>query len=339
MTNQEKQIYAIQELVDKAKIAIEAGFGLNEIMDEFHKLASESGGNIGGDTDTFGSVTDQEYQNSKDSGVEYGGENDPNIGDEKRTGPRESNDMIQEASSNKPCVKCGMPTDSCTCMESAQPTMGKNPVKTNLGLDPQMDPTKRNAAFDMIVALVKDSGNMTREASHMEEIEIPFSDLKLDKSIDYHMSGRQQEVNMLVNKYLKTHVYPGNVRYTIARIEQSSNKFYVKILLFDNQIEHEGSFDTKDVKLNKVSIVKTNNLTKTAWKKRLVEVIGSNDDTGLVRCPIENSFLTRSCGTCPFAGNPKTYIVDGAVDCHFDEGAVWLNNLGVKEHNPINTSQ
>jgi len=335
MTNQEKQIKAMQVLVAKAKIAIETGLNHMEVVAEINKLADAD---TGGATN-FGSTADQEYANETTRGEDTAGENDPNKGDQRRTGPREPNDMVQEASSNKPCKDCGMPTDSCACMKSSQPTTGKNPANTVPGLDPQLDPTKHTAAFDMIVALVKDSSKMTRVASHMEEIEIPFGDLKLEAGIDYHMSGRHQEVNMLVDKYLRINVYHGNRRYSIARIEQSKSKFFVKVLVFDNQIEHEAaSNDTKDGRLNKVSSVKSNKLEKTAWKKRLTEVIGNNDDTGLVRCPIEGGFLTRSCGTCPFAGNPHTYIVDGGVLCHFDEGPVWLNNLGVKEHRPLDNS-
>lgn len=342
MTNQQQHIEAMQKLINKAKIAIETGLNHKEVIAEMNQLASESGGNLGGDVDNFGSTTDQEYQNDRDTGEDIAGENDPNKGNQRRTGPREEpNDMVQEASSNKPCKDCGMPTDKCVCMKSQQPGNGKNPANTVPKIDPRQDPTKpRHAAFDLIVGLIKDSAQMTRRASHMEEIEIPFGDLKLENGVDYYMSGQgsQQHVSMLIDNYLKANVYPGNRRYTIARIEQTTNKLFVKVLLFDNQIEHEGAIDTKDGRLNKVSSVKSNKLQKTAWKMRLTEVIGENDDTGLVKCPIEGGFLTRSCGTCPFAGNPKTYIVDKGVECHFDEGAVWLNNLGVKEHRLLDNS-
>ena len=337
MTKQEKQIKAMQNLVGKAKIAISTGLNHTEVIAEINKLASESGGNLGGDTDTFSNPTDQEYQNERDAGENIAGDNDPNKGDQRRTGPREPNKMMQEASSNPICAKCGSPTDSgqhknfCGSEE-------RGGVKK---LDPLLDPgepgdptvSHKNAAFDMIVGLIKDSGNMTREASHMEEIEIPFSDLKLKKGVDYNMSGpgAHQQVSMLVDKYLRTNVYLGNRRYTIARIEQTNNKLFVKILVFDRQIEHEGAIDTKDGCLNKVSIVKSNKMAKTAWKMRLTEVIGKDDDLGLVKCPIEGGFLTRSCGTCPFAENPKSYIQDGGVLCHFDEGFVWLNGLGARE--------
>jgi hypothetical protein len=346
MTNHEKQIEAMKELVIKAKAAIEHGLDYTSVVAEMHKLASESGGNLGGDTDTFGSSTDQEYQNASDTGENPGGVNDPNKGDQRRTGPREDdneddsiNNLVQEASSNKPCATCGAPTDACVCITMEQPTMGKNPSKTGPGLDPQLDPTKsKNASFDMVVELVKHAGRMAREASNMQEVEIPFSDLNLQAGVDYNASGKHQLITQLVDKYLRANVYPGNRRYTIARIEQEKNKLFVKVLLFDNQIEHEGAFDTKSGKLSKVSSVQSNKLQKTAWKMRLTEVIGNNDETGLVRCPIEGSFLTRACGTCPFAGNPHTYIQDGGVECHFDEGPVWLNNLGVKEHRLLDNS-
>ena len=118
-------------------------------------------------------------------------------------------------------------------MKTGQPKDGNESPNTAKPLDPRMnpgDPTKpRHAALDMIIGLIKDSGNITREASHMEEIEIPFSDLKLEKGIDYNMSGAgaHQQVSMLVDKYLKTNIYPGNRRYTVARIEQSANKIFV----------------------------------------------------------------------------------------------------------------
>jgi len=340
MTAQEKRILQMANLITTAKIAIQKRMNHQSVIAQIEQLATESGGNIGGDVDSFGTVTDQEYQNSRDGGIDYGGQNDPNKHNERRTGPREPNDMMQEASSNKPCKDCGMPTDKCVCMKSEQPTNGKNPANTAKRPDPQLDPgrSQKTAAFDMILALIKDNGKMTREASHMEEIEIPFSELKLEDGIDYNMSGATQHVSMLVDKYLRANVYHGNRRYTIARIEQSANKLFVKILVFDRQIEHEGSFDTKGGRLNKVSNVKSNKLRKTAWKMRVTEVIGENDDTGLVRCPIEGGFLTRSCGTCPFAGNPRTYVVDGGTECHFDEGSVWLNNLGVKEHRTLDNS-
>lgn len=337
MSNEKEQVEVLKNLVAKAKLAIQTGLNHMEVIAEINKIADAG---TGGDTDNFGCETDQDYQAQEGAGnSDEAGDNDNNKGDQRRTGPRSDNDMMQEASSNKPCAKCGMPTDSCQCMSSEQPRMGNNPVKTDKGLDPKLNPAVKQAAFDMVVALIKDNSKMTREASHVEEVEIPFKDLKLDNDIDYNMTGRHSEVTGLVDKYLRKNVYLNNRRYTVVKIEQDKSKFYVKVILFDNQIEHEAaSDDTNSNGLRKVSNVKSDKLQKTAWKKRLTEVIGNNDDTGLVRCPIEGGFLTRSCGTCPFAGNPHTYVVDGAVECHFDEGPVWLNNLGVKEHRPLDNS-
>lgn len=238
----------------------------------------------------------------------------------------------KKASANKPCAKCGMPTDKCVCIDISQPSPGNEPPKT-IKVDPAMDPTKRSAAEEAVIDLIKIQAEMNRVASHMDEIEIPFSDLKLENGINYHLSGRAQELNMLAVRYLRTHVYPGNLRFTIARIEQTMNKLFVQCVVFDNQIGHTSSNVTNDNSLHKVSNVDNNKLQKTAWKKRLTEPLGENDKTGLVSCPVDSHFLVRACGTCPLAGNPETYITDGYVQCNFDNMSDWLQNgKQVREH-------
>jgi hypothetical protein len=112
------------------------------------------------------------------------------------------------------------------------------------------------------------------------------------------------------------------------------NKMFVKVLVFDKQINHEGSA-ASDEKMVKNSSGTSDKLVKTAWKKRLTEVLGSNDKTGLVICPVEGNFLTRSCGACPLAANAATYIEDGYVECNFDNMSDYLNNgKQVHEHRP-----
>jgi len=338
MSKEKEHVEVLKNLVAKAKLAIQTGLNHAEVIAEINKLADAG---TAEDTDNFGTPTDQEYQALEGAGnTDEAGENDPDKGKQRRTGPRDDNDMMQEASSNKPCPTCGMPTDQCKCMKPAQPRIGNNPVNTHKNLDPELDPTKKRAAFDMVVGLIKDNARMTREASHMEEIEIPFSDLNLKNGIDYHMTGRHQEVTMLVDKYLRKNVYLGNRRYTVARIEQDKSKFYVKVIIFDQQIEHDAAFnDTNQKGLHKLSNIATDKIQKTAWKKRLTEVIGNDDNLGYVKCPLESNFAVFACGTCPLAGNASTYIEDGFVECHFSDMSSYLGQgITVKEHRLLDNS-
>jgi hypothetical protein len=328
-----KAIMNIKTLISEARHRIAAGENIDDISSALLKLADEQG--IGGATDLDGTPGDQEYDNMRETGEDLAGENDPNKGDQRRTGPR--NDMVQEASSNKPCAECGMPTDQCICIDMKMPTKGKNPTKTTTKVDPRMKaPDVSKQAELNLKNAIKAHGKMTREASHMEEIEIPFSDLNLETGVNYHMSGfgAQQQVSMLVQRYLRAYVYPGKLRFTVARIEQNMNKVFVKVLVFDNQIEHEGSI-ASDEKMIKNSSDNSSKIIKTAWKKRLTEILGPNDKTGLVSCPVESNFLTRACGTCPLAANASTYIEDGYVECNFDNMSDYLNNgKQVHEHRP-----
>lgn len=242
--------------------------------------------------------------------------------------------MKKEASSNKPCAKCGAPTDSCVCISMDTPTMGNEKPKTAPGLDVRMDISKHQAHIDLTDAIYQ-AGLMSRVASHAEEIDIPCSELKLDPKVNYYMSNAAQEVEMLVKRYLSVYVYPGKQQFTIISIVQDGSKFTVKAIIFDQQISHVASNATNSDALHKVSSVNPHLLQKTAWKKRLTEVLGTNDETGLVKCPIEGGFLTRSCGQCPLAGNPETYIKDGYVECHFDDISSWLGNgKQIHEHPP-----
>ena len=239
----------------------------------------------------------------------------------------------KEASANKPCVKCGMPSDACVCMDDKAPTNGNDPSKVAPTLDNRMDPTKAAAInLDDIIHV----GKLTKEASHVETIEIPFKDLNLETGINYKMSGRDSEVFRLLQRYLHAHVYPGHLHFSIVRAEQTTNKWFVKVLVFDNQISHVADIDTNNNSLHKLSSSDDNKLQKTAWRKRLTETYGTNDQTGCVRCPIESDFVTRACGTCPLAGNPESYIKDGYVECHWDDYSDWLNNGGQRhEHKPF----
>ena len=316
----------IEQLIQQAKKDLVAGKDIESITASLLQLSDDQG--FSGATDVFGSPGSQDYNSQEQRGVDYGGDDDPNKGDQRRTGPRdEENDMVQEASSNKPCATCGMSTDSCVCISDKQPTMGKNPSKTtsNPGLDDRMNPMKSTAQKKLVNAIAK-HGKMSREASHVEEIEIPFADLNLEKGINYHMSGLTQDVSMRVQHYLRTNVYPGNLQFTIARVEQDGDRLFVKAIVFDHQIEHEGANDTKDNGLHKVNSVDIPKLYKTAWRRRLTEVYGSQDKTGLVVCPVEGNFATRSCGACPLAENAQTYIQDGYVKCHFDDMSSYLQN-------------
>lgn len=257
------------------------------------------------------------------------------------------------ASSNKPCPGCGLPTDRCKCNDNTNISPGytqdgkqrtNNPVKTQKALPDELNPLKSHALIDdeKLDTLIKAGyipNKFIKEASHVEEIEIPFKDLGLNNGVNYHMSGRQQEVERLAHKYLQMHVYTEKHRkFTIVSMEQDMSAIYVKCIIFDSAINHEAS-------LGNVSNIKTSNtdnnvgkIQKVAWRKRLTQVLGDDDSTGLVECPIEGNFLTRSCGTCPLAGNPETYIKDGYVECHFDDSTSWLAGKSVKEHRRLDAS-
>jgi len=280
MNKKENKLAKMDILVAKAKLAIKAGFDYDQIMEEMMKLASESGGNEGGDTDTEGGAADQGYQNNQDSGLDYAGENDVNKGNTPQVGPRDMGDI--------------------------------------------------KSAF---VDAIRNSNRLYAEASHVEVIEVPLKDLGLDKDLDYGIRANEEAAFTAVQKYLSTHVYKTKLNFTLVRLEHEDSKFFVHVLVFDRHISNaSANNDTNDSSLKILSNVSSNSIQKTAWRKRETVALGTNDETGLVKCPIEGGFLTRSCGTCPLAGNPHTYITDGSVECHFDDMTSWLSGNSVKEH-------
>lgn len=280
MSKKEDKIAMMDILVSKAKLAIKAGFSFEEVMTELFALASESGGDEGGDAAVSGTPTDSEYENQMDAGIDYGGENDPNKNDNATKGPRDMGDI--------------------------------------------------KSAF---VDAIRNSNRLYAEASHVEVIEVPLKELGLDKELDYRMRGNEQDAFQAIQKYISVHVYKGTKNFTLIRLEHEDTKFFVHVLVFDRHISNASADnDTNDSSLKILSNVSSNSMQKTAWRKRETVALGTNDETGLVKCPLEGGFLTRSCGTCPLAGNPHTYITDGSVECHFDDMTSWLSGNSVKEH-------
>ena len=78
-------------LIEKAKLAVKAGFPYDETMEELAKIAAGTDG-VGGDPAVFGTPIDQEYANQEGHGTNPGGEHDPNIGDMTRVGPRDDDE-------------------------------------------------------------------------------------------------------------------------------------------------------------------------------------------------------------------------------------------------------
>jgi hypothetical protein len=339
-------IMDLKNLIALAKEKIGLGQSIDSISETLNKIAD---GNDPGDTAVFGGPTSQDYNSMVETGTKgfAPDNNDPDEGDTGRFGPIDADDDLKrQASSNKPCKDCGAPSDSCQCKSINETNYGSNnqplsntkhKIKNSNEGNPRMDPTVSQAAQKALIEKIVHLGQLIKKASHFEEIEIPFSDLHMEKGVDYNMSGRTQEVTGLVTRYLGAHVYTGpHKRFTIVRIEQTKDKLFVTVMVFDNQLDHvEASTVTNGDKLHKVSNIENEKITKTAWRKRLTVAIGSNDETGLVQCPIEGMYLTRACGTCPLAGNPETYVQDGYVECHFDDMTSWLGQgINAHEHVP-----
>lgn len=336
----------LDKLISKAKWAIQSGFDPSPALEELKKLADEQ--NYGGSTTLFGTPSDQEYSNNSLEGVNYGGENNPDFDNERRTGPRdddgaekimaqralekenseidqEGSNLTTSASSNAPCKHCGNPSDRCVCVGDA--TVEK--------IDPQLDPTKKQADLEIIKDFIRKTNALQKTASHIEQIEVPIKDLHLEEDVDYYMTNQKQSVDMLLVNYLKEHVYGLIAPFTIVRTEQEGKKFFVSVLVFDKQLAYGASNAANSKQLHKTTNEQSKNLTKTAWRRRTVEVVGKNDTTGWVACPLEGNFTTRSCVTCPLAGNPETYAKDGFVECHSDDMTNWLQfGNSPKEHRP-----
>lgn len=328
-----------------------------------------SGDGVGGATDNYGVPTDQGYQNLSDVGDDYGGQYDPNKGNnptintyqgnEKEMNEKDKIDSMAyrfiklHASSNKPCKTCGNPTDNCICNDSSSMSPGytqsgtqrkNNPMKVDKGLPKELNPLVSSASSEKYDAMIKGGyipDKFIKEASHIEEIEIPFKELHIVGDVDYRMSGQQQQLEMLAHKYLKMNVYPQkHSKFTIVSIQQDFPKLsvIVKCVVFDSGINHEAALgDVSNIKNSNIEN-STGKMEKLAWKRRLTESIGGSDLMALVECPIEGNFLTRSCGTCPLAGNPETYNKDGYVECHFDDSTSWLAGKNIKEHRPLDSS-
>lgn len=336
-----------------------------------------SGDGVGGSTDNYGVPTDQGYQNLSDVGDDYAGQHDPdknnnatfnmynNQSDEnemKFDKKDSKEDKVESlaykfiklyASSNKPCSECGNPTDNCICMDSSSMSPGytqsgtqrkNNPMKVDKGLPKELNPSISSQASENIDVLIKGGyipDKFIKEASHVEEIEIPFKELHVAGDVDYRMSGQQQQLEMLVHKYLKMNVYTEkHSKFTIVSIQQDFPKLSAKVkcVVFDSSINHEAGIDNvSNIKSSNIEN-STGKMEKLAWKRRLTQSIGGSDLMALVECPIEGNFLTRSCGTCPLAGNPETYNKDGYVECHFDDSTSWLAGRSPKEHRPLDSS-
>jgi len=336
-----------------------------------------SGDGVGGSTDNYGVPTDQGYQNLSDVGDDYAGQHDPdknnnatfnmynNQSDEnemKFDKKDSKEDKVESlaykfiklyASSNKPCEICGNPTDNCICNDSSSMSPGytqsgtqrkNNPMKVDKGLPKELNPLVSSASSEKYDAMIKGGyipDKFIKEASHIEEIEIPFKELHIVGDVDYRMSGQQQQLEMLVHKYLKMNVYTErHSKFTIVSIQQDFPKLNVKVkcVIFDSGINHEAGIDNvSNIKSSNIEN-STGKMEKLAWKRRLTQSIGGSDLMALVECPIEGNFLTRSCGTCPLAGNPETYNKDGYVECHFDDSTSWLAGRSPKEHRPLDSS-
>ena len=313
---------------------------------------------LGGATENYGETSDQEYSNNADTGEDLAGEDSQDDGEGHKLHDGEQDvehdpfpEKLVHASSNKPCGKCGAPTDSGThqnnCMEAGPASKGNNPQRTEDAMKRQREKqygssggTKGGDAFSQVLAsdsivdrMVK-AGYVPDEflhlASHVDEISFSASTLGIDSSVDYWMSGRMQELTQRVDKHLREKFK--NTPFTIVRLAQDGSGVKVYCLVFDRALDYSASLN--DTNSETSHIGNNDGIHQTAYRKRMTALLGGDDSLGYVACPIESNHLTRSCGTCPFASNASTYIQDGAVNCHFDEGHVWLNGLGVHESRP-----
>lgn len=237
----------------------------------------------------------------------------------------------------------GSPVDQeyANLMDQGADYGGENDV--DKGNAPTVGPRDLGDIKASLIDAIRNSNRLYAEASHIEQIEIPFSDLDFKVDVDYselmaHPDAFSKEYE-IINKYIRSHVYGPSRNYTLVTLEKEDGRYFADVLVFDRHINHESSSnDTNDNGLNKVSNISSNSLEKTAWKLRLTVPLDKNDETGLVCCPLEGGFLVRLCGTCPLAGNPHTYIAEGAVECHFDDLSSWLSGNSVKEHRPLDSS-
>jgi len=278
MNKKENKIAKLDDLIAKAKLAIETNQNITQYAEQIIALA-DGQDEIGGTPTGYREPADAEYQNQRLTGVEYNTEKDPDAGD------------------------------------IDQNTMDRNAK---------------------LLRSIRIANNLFSKASHIEVIEIPLKELHLDPDLDYRIGGNEQIAFVEIKKYVKLHVYDNMDNFSLVRLEHDGNTFFVHILVYDRQLNYTAKQNnTKSDKLNKLSY----RMTKTAWKRRETINLGDNDKTGLVKCPLEGMNLVRSCGTCPLAGNPETYINDGFVDCHFDDITSYLSGNTVREHRPVSDSK
>ena len=182
-------------------------------------------------------------------------------------------------------------------------------------------PTSDIGIHDFVINDLSETPNKVRVEVIILDRSINYmSETADDKKEKFFIKVSEKKDEEILEKVLNENGINNFIKYNDEVVFWCGRDKYQKVL---------GSFDSKDEKRLLKKAVRWRQTFNKPMESYVICPIGfgvdANNSVGGQNWGGATYFPTSMCSVCPYAGNPKTYIADGGVVCHFDDGPQYFN--------------